>query len=341
MVQSPPHSPPTFPPRILADTNARMIGHLVILAIKASGCALAPLRHRFLWHICKYLGKTVEKYKFYCTMRIGADSLFRFYLHDPYWSMLLSKTFSYEEELAIVLARTKDLDFAFVDCGANFGYWSVLASSTEANAHKVVSIEASPETYEALAGNWDLNSRRFEIVGAGVSSETGTEVEVSRGRGHAGAHIGASRQGERKIGTVSTITIDDVLLNAFGGKIPPRILLKLDVEGAEISALQGARMTLMQDCLICYEDHGRDRESATSNYMLHTLRWPVFFVHPNDGLISVMHSLADVNRIKMLKIRGTNFFACRPDSAFLPALDGPTGGLLGYFERCTVTNPTR
>ena len=215
-----------------------MMGYLVILAIKASGWALAPLRHRFLWHICKYMGKTLKTYKYYCTMRIGTDSLFRFYLDDPFWSGLLSETFCYEEELAIILARTKDLDFAFVDCGANFGYWSVLASGNEAGAHKVVAVEASPETFSDLTNNWDLNGRRFEIVWAGVSAETGTQVEVSRGRGHAGAHIGAPTQSERKIGTVSTTTIDDLLLNAFS-QIPQRILLKLDVEGAEIAALRG------------------------------------------------------------------------------------------------------
>jgi hypothetical protein len=55
-------------------------------------------------------------------MSIDTDSLFRFYLDDPFWSRLLSKTFCDEEGLEIILARTKDLDFAFVDCGANFGY---------------------------------------------------------------------------------------------------------------------------------------------------------------------------------------------------------------------------
>lgn len=147
-------------------------------------------------------------------MRIGDDSLFRFQLGDPYWNRLLVKTFSYEEELAIVLSRTNDLDFAFVDCGANFGYWSVLASGAEAGAHTVLAIEASPQTFPSLRENCRLNNHRFTIVNAGVSSETGATVEVSKGRSHAGAHIGEPTLRENRIGVVETITIDDALRSA-------------------------------------------------------------------------------------------------------------------------------
>jgi glycosyltransferase involved in cell wall biosynthesis len=58
-----------------------------------------------------------------------------------------------------------------------------------------------------------------------VDSETGNQVEFS-GRDHAGAHIGSPLPGERRIATVTTITVDDALLNALG-RIPRRALLKL------------------------------------------------------------------------------------------------------------------
>jgi hypothetical protein len=98
--------------RSLADTNAGMRGLLVIWAIKAFGLALVLFRHHLYWRISRYLGKTLEKNKFYCTMTLGSDNLFRFYLEDPFWNQLLSKTFFYETELAIVLVRARDLDFA-------------------------------------------------------------------------------------------------------------------------------------------------------------------------------------------------------------------------------------
>lgn len=330
-------SGPLMPrPRALVATNAGAAGHFVTLVIKACGWALAPLRHRFLWHVCKYAGKTLATRRFHCTLRIGVDSFFQFYLDDPYWSRLLPNSFSYEQELSIVLARIKELDFAFIDCGANFGYWSVLVSSKEAGARKVLAIEASPETFEALSSNWDLNQRRFAIVNAGVSSETGAEVVVSKGRGHAGAHIGAPTRGEQKVGTVSTTTIDDAVLASYG-RMPSRMLLKLDVEGAEIPALQGAQRVLWQDCLICYEDHGKDKESAISNYILGTLGWLVFFVEPKDGSVSAMRSLDDVNRIKMRKITGSNFFACRPDSVFLQAFASAVNSLDHFDQEMSST----
>jgi FkbM family methyltransferase len=295
------------------------VGRLVILMIKVAGFALAPFQHHLFWRVSKYFGSLLEKEKSYCTLSMGEESCFRFYLDDPYWNQLLSKTFSYEPELAIMLTKTKDFNFVFIDCGANFGYWSIFASAKEVGAHEVVAIESSPQTFQALTINWDLNGRRFHIVRGAVSSQTGAEVEISKGRSHAGAHIGGPTPGERTIGTVSTITIDDVLLSTYG-QMPPRIMLKLDVEGYEIAALEGGKKALLQDCLICYEDHGKDRQSEVSKYVMTSLKLAVFFVHPN-GSTSVMHNLDDINRIKMRRIMGTNFFACRRDSAFFNLLD--------------------
>jgi FkbM family methyltransferase len=221
--------------------------------------------------------------------------------------------------LAIVLNATRDLDYVFVDCGANYGFWSVLASDKEAGARKVVAIEPSPTILKHLTANWDLNDQRFQLVTAAVDSETGNQVEFS-GRDHAGAHIGSPLPGERRIATVRTITVDDALLNALGG-IPRRALLKLDVEGAEIAALTGAREVLAQDCLIAYEDHGRDKDSKISDYVLHTLQWPVFFVDPSDRTVSQIRTLGDVSKAKAKnrKSDGTNFFACKPTSEFISA----------------------
>jgi FkbM family methyltransferase len=301
--------------RTLADTNAGAAARLAIQAIKLSGWALTPFRHRYFWHICKYAGRLVNDSAVYCTMRIGAESFYRFNLDDPYWSMLLCGQFFYERELQVTLARTREIDFAVVDCGANFGYWSVLASSPEAGRHPVVAVEASVETFAALTCNWRLNQSRFAIINAAVSSASGDEAQVARGRGHAGAHIGTPEPGERAVGTVRTITIDDAIVSTFGS-MPPRLLLKLDVEGAEIAALQGAKSALRQDCLICYEDHGRDKTSVASRYVLETLKQPIYYVEPTDGTVVAIDTLADVDRIKARKVTGTNFFTCSSDSEF-------------------------
>lgn len=307
--------------RTLADTNAGAAARLAIQAIKLSGRALAPFQHRFFWHICKYAGRLVNDDTVYCTMRFGAESLYRFNLDDPYWSMLLCEDFFYERELQFTLARTRDIDFAVVDCGANFGYWSVLASSPEAGRHRVVAVEASVETFAALTCNWQLNQSRFAIINAAVSSATGDDAQVARGRGHAGAHIGTPGPGERAVGTVQTITIDDAIVSAFGS-MPPRLLLKLDVEGAEIQALQGAKSALRQDCLICYEDHGKDKMSIASRYVLDTLKQTIYYVDPAGGTVVAINTVADVDQIKARKVTGTNFFTCPSDSEFRRAFFG-------------------
>jgi FkbM family methyltransferase len=176
-----------------------------------------------------------------------------------------------------------------------------------------------------LTDNWNLNLCRFEILNAGVSSETGTEIAVSRGWDHAGAHIGPPIGKERIVGGVETITIDDALQSRLG-KIPPRLFLKLDVEGAEIAALHGAKVALQQDCLICYEDHVRDWNSPVSDYVLNGLGWRVFFIEPEAGKSVPIPDLAAVKQIKTAnriarKGGGINFFACRSESAFFPVME--------------------
>jgi hypothetical protein len=62
----------TIDKRFIVATNASIAGRLVILAIKASGYVLAPVRYRMLWRACNYFSIPLKKGKFYCTMRIGA-----------------------------------------------------------------------------------------------------------------------------------------------------------------------------------------------------------------------------------------------------------------------------
>ena len=78
-------------------------------------------------------------------VRLDADAVFCIPFADGYWSTLLDDHFRYEAEIEIFLKSAADLKYTLVDCGANFGYWSVLSLQLCLWRTSVIAIEASPE----------------------------------------------------------------------------------------------------------------------------------------------------------------------------------------------------
>src|SRR6185369_7766134 len=87
------------------------------------------------------------------------------------------------------LRSIADVDYGFVDGGANFGYWSVLASSKPFGGHKVISIEASSANAARLTRNSELNGGRLNIVHRAIGATTGNKVWLS-GAKHEAFRVG-------------------------------------------------------------------------------------------------------------------------------------------------------
>lgn len=75
---------------------------------------------------------------------LAPDARFEMPYGDGYWSILLARGAKYEADVEVALLALADVDFAFVDCGANYGYWSVLVTSARFGRHPAVAIEAAP-----------------------------------------------------------------------------------------------------------------------------------------------------------------------------------------------------
>jgi FkbM family methyltransferase len=122
-----------------------------------------------------------------------------------------------------------------LDCGADIGLFSALLAARCPEIARVVAFEPNPEAFRLLAGN----VRRLpagECHEMAVSDFTGrAELQSPRpGTGDHARFIVPSPQGD-----VEVIRIDDL-------KVDPRhgLLLKIDVEGAELGVLRGAVRTL-------------------------------------------------------------------------------------------------
>lgn len=244
-------------------------------------------------------GKTVR-------VTLAPDATFEMPYGDGYWSILLARGSRYEADVEVALLALADVDFAFIDCGANYGYWSVLITSARFGRHNAVAIEAAPDTFAWLARNAGANGARFGVLNRAIAERSGSVVTI-RGAKHEARSI-VSAGDTPVVGEVQTVSLDD-LLDRPELQSAPRIVLKLDVEGVELEALRGATRLLERDVLITYEDHGSDTSHAVSAHMLADRGMRVFFID-GAGATEIV-GLRQIEAIKRNSHRGYDFFATR------------------------------
>lgn len=221
---------------------------------------------------------------------LGGGAVFSFPAGDPYWLSYFETGRIYEPELAQLISRMSSWQILFLDCGANFGYWSVRNAS---RARQVVAVEASSETYAWLVLNRRVNGDNFLTLQRAVNDGVAQSVSFEVGTSHAGRSIADSSAASTE--DVSTITID-ALMEAYAAP-QDVIFVKLDVEGAEISAFQGAVKTLAGNSIFLYEDHRKDRSSAISGWLLQHGR-KVFFPTSHGKYLRI-HSAEEATAVKL------------------------------------------
>jgi FkbM family methyltransferase len=187
-------------------------------------------------------------------------------LADAYWISFFLKGLGYEPELQRFFEQLQPSPTLFVDCGANNGWWSLAAEKHF--RWTPIAIEPAPERVERLRRNRELNGCEFEIVQAAVWSNSSRALNFSTDAiDHAGGHVNQvagnlQNWRLRDHGVVCTVTVDDIVerfIGSHGGWEGWRILVKLDVEGAESEAMNGCARTLEHpNVFLVYEDHGGD-----------------------------------------------------------------------------------
>ncbi|MBA7708521.1 hypothetical protein ES703_117423 [subsurface metagenome] len=146
--------------------------------------------------------------------------------------------YSYERISSPIKVEVGDF---VIDGGSCWGDVTLFFAHGVGATGKVYSFEFVPENIEILAKNLHANKElalRVEVVQRALWSASGERLSYSY-------NGPASRVSEGKVGeldrTITTVTIDDFVADQ---KIPKVDFIKMDIEGAELPALKGAKKTI-------------------------------------------------------------------------------------------------
>ena len=178
---------------------------------------------------------------------LSRDLILQIYNFKVYGSIKKNKTshfllkkceFGDYHELYVIKKYSNLNKLLFVDCGCNYGFYSLYTASLSEN-NKIISIEASKDTSEEFIKNLNLNNfKNINFFNNAVSDTSEKNIlfyESVNDWESSQAHFNFTTYSELKVETVKIDSIlNKYLLNNY------IVLIKLDIEGNEINAIKGA-----------------------------------------------------------------------------------------------------
>ena len=212
---------------------------------------------------------------------LGEDCRMRTDYCDAYWSMLLRPNYRYEPSIRALIDASRDVEYGFIDGGANHGFWSIIVSGPQAGGKKTIAVEAASDTFDHLADNCSLNGGRFTALNRAIDAGSGVLVRIY-GAKHEARSIVAPSSDAKPILDCETISLDDLAARPEFADLD-KFIVKLDLEGVEVTAFAGATKLLDADTAFIYEEHGSDRSHENTRYALQTLGLRVFWLGDADA----------------------------------------------------------
>ena len=128
-----------------------------------------------------------------------------------------------------------------LDVGANIGVFTVACARAAGGKGQVIALEPSPATFAKLRVTCArLGLQNVELLQIAAADENGRARFVAAGIHELRQHLADARADGSGPIEVETRRLDDVC----GTRVPDVTLLKVDVEGHEVAALEGAERIL-------------------------------------------------------------------------------------------------
>lgn len=276
--------------------------HFAALLLIGGSKVLSPFLHRGYRIGANLVRSTLRPRD--VAVALAPDAVFPFPYGDSYWSKLLDRTFVYEEDTEFFLQAAKDIDYVLIDCGANYGYFSVLASSAAFGSHSSIAIEPSSENYARLVTTARANSDRFRTMRRAIGDKRGT-ARLTGQKHEAFSIVGGAATGGEEVEVIALDNLIDEGIVAAAGTY----VIKLDVEGVEAEAIRGAARLLAGDSIAVCEEHGSDRNHTVSRYILKETPLKLLVQDPATGRFEIITDVSPLDRIKTASHMGYNVFA--------------------------------
>jgi FkbM family methyltransferase len=215
-------------------------------------------------------------------VRLGNDESFCVYVAG-----------SFEPNEFAFLDRTLRRGMTFLDIGANDGLYTLFAARRVGRRGRVVAFEPSSRERHNLERNLALNRlKKVTIVPAALANQAGQASLQIAPALHGGHNTlgGFAHQGVSAIDAelVPVETLDAVADRLGIGKVD---VVKIDVEGAEVKVLEGARKVLMSSrpvLLIEANDEALRKQAASNSHLVALLRsldYEIFVFSDKSGLV--------------------------------------------------------
>jgi len=284
---------------------SRMHLYIFVFLIKIFGVVTSVINFRLYYRLSKLISIFISDY-IICKIKILKDTNFTFYLNDPYYNRLIFKNYRYEVEIENLLKKIKKLKYIFFDVGANYGYWSLIASSKAFGYQKAIAIEPVKKNFFMCKINCKLNNSRFTLINKGVSNFYGKKYIYidNASKSAVGSSLLKPKDNLYQKETIQIIPINKILTKYKKIKY---FVIKLDIEGEETKCLKTINHnSLKNKLMIIYEDHGKDKNNTPTKYLLR--KGYKIFIGLDHKLFQIKkHS--DLNKYKKRKTVGYNLFA--------------------------------
>jgi len=188
---------------------------------------LAGRAYNFLYHYIKPLGvilTQVEGRKYYVDTKEDENS------SRP---LVIG---AYERGVTSLFKELVNEGMVVLDIGAHIGYYTLIAAGIVGDRGKVYAFEAAPENFSLLLRNIEVNGYTNVIpIQKAVSNKIGVTTLFLGPLGYAGTHSIYNVHNKSVMIKVEVTSLDE-----FFKDIQCKIdLIKMDIEGAEMSALEG------------------------------------------------------------------------------------------------------
>tara|TARA_B100000989_G_C19483324_1_gene446210 strand:- start:426 stop:1298 length:873 start_codon:yes stop_codon:yes gene_type:complete len=141
-------------------------------------------------------------------------------------------------ELSTIKKFSEKNKIFFIDCGSNYGFYSLYVASLHSN-NKIVSIEASKNTLFELDKNLHLNNfKNINYFNLAVSDTDEDNVSFNESEKDWESSLSHNEFNLYTTNKIKTVKIDTIIQNYELDKF--KAIIKLDIEGNEMRAIKGS-----------------------------------------------------------------------------------------------------